>query len=302
MSRFERSWALFTRSLTVINQQKRLLLFPLIAGVFSSLIILCFFTPFVVTPTGHGVLTPEHWENAASHLVEMGKDQGHHNLKPLGYGLMGAIYFVSIFLATFFNVAFYHEILQALNGMPVSIRRGLGVAVSKIKPILLWSLLTGIVGWVIKSLEERFGVFGRLTMRLIGVAWSVAAVFVIPIILRDDKSSNPITYLKGSARILKKTWGEAVIGYLGMGTVSTLLVVAAFLSLSMPLALGIYLRSVWLIIGSVAFVFLGLMFVGFLLQAINQVYRCALFVYASEGVVPGPFDQELMEQSWRVKK
>ena len=129
-------------------------------------------------------------------------------------------------------------------------------------------------------------------MALIGIAWSVASIFVFPVIIREEKTSNPLKLLKTSALMLKKTWGEAVIGYLGMGAVSTLLVVGVFLSFSMPLALGIYLRNVWLIVGASAFVFLGLMFVGFLLQAINEVYRCALFIYASEGVNPGPFDQD----------
>ena len=35
------------------------------------------------------------------------------------------IYFVSMFLATFFNVAFYNEIIAALNGKGVSFARGL---------------------------------------------------------------------------------------------------------------------------------------------------------------------------------
>ena len=38
------------------------------------------------------------------------------------------IYFLSMFLATFFNVAFYSEIIAALDGRGVSFRRGLATA------------------------------------------------------------------------------------------------------------------------------------------------------------------------------
>jgi len=35
---------------------------------------------------------------------------------------------------------------------------------------------------------------------------------------------------------------------------------------------------------------------------LNAVYRCALYIYATEGVVPGTFDQELLDSAWKVKK
>ena len=56
-------------------------------------------------------------------------------------------YFVSMFLATFSNVAFYHEIMQALNGQPVFIRRGFRFAATRWKAVLLWSLFAGLVGY-----------------------------------------------------------------------------------------------------------------------------------------------------------
>lgn len=40
---------------------------------------------------------------------------------------------------------------------------------------------------------------------------------------------------------------------------------------------------------------------GYLLHVASQVYLGALFIYATEGVVPGPFDQAQMELAWKVK-
>ena len=110
--------------------------------------------------------------------------------------------FVAMFIATFFNVAFYHEILAALSGRPVSIGRGLKFACTRLKPILMWTLFAGLVGLIIKAIEQRLELFGRLVARVIGVAWSVAAVFVIPIIIREEQSANPVNMLRKSAGVL----------------------------------------------------------------------------------------------------
>ncbi len=57
-------------------------------------------------------------------------DAGGKNLSvnSAGYVLLAGIYLISTFLATFFNVAFYSQILNALRGQPVSISDGLRLA------------------------------------------------------------------------------------------------------------------------------------------------------------------------------
>jgi hypothetical protein len=133
-------------------------------------------------------------------------------------GMIGAtaIYFFAMFLATFFNVAFYHEIIEALNGRSVGVRQGMRFAFSRIRAILFWSIFAGIVGTIIKMLEQRSGLIGKITMKLIGLAWSVAAVFAIPVIITEETTANPFTVLQNSAVAIKKTWGETLIGFVGL--------------------------------------------------------------------------------------
>jgi len=75
-----------------------------------------------------------------------------------------------MFFATFFNVAFYHEILVALAGQSVSIIRGLKFAGTKWKAVLMWALFAGLVGLIIRQLEERLSFVGRIIARFIGIA------------------------------------------------------------------------------------------------------------------------------------
>ena len=37
----------------------------------------------------------------------------------------------------------------------------------------------------------------------------------------------------------------------------------------------------------------------FVIYMATHVYRCALYVYASEGVVPGPYTAEMMNAGWK---
>ena len=86
--------------------------------------------------------------------------------------------------------------------------------------------------------------------------------------------------------------------------VTLLLLVAMLGSLvlfAFPLGIAIALRSPWLIIATVGLAVLCLIVISYGVQVASQVYRCALFVYASEGVVPGPYDQDMMDLAWKVK-
>ena len=37
------------------------------------------------------------------------------------------------------------------------------------------------------------------------------------------------------------------------------------------------------------------------LDVASRVYRAALYIYATEGVVPGPFEKDQMDMGWKVR-
>ena len=306
--KFTRSWKLLASSFQIIGRQPKLLLFPFVTFVCTVVIVLFFIAPAALLPTGNALSQPEHWEAAMHRLVAFEpavsttySHTQHWNLTGVGYAYVVVLYLTSMFLATFFNVAFYNEIIKALAGGQVSLRAGLRFACSRLRAILLWSLFAGAVGLIIKTLEERFGWVGRWIMRLVGVVWSVASVFVIPIIVREE-SANPFTLLRTSAATLKKTWGESLIGYVGITVGSWIVMLGSVIFL-----VGAGLLSLWLdhpgFIIAAACLWLVAMFVyGYLIGVAGHIYRGALYVYASEGVVPAPFTAELMDAAWKVKK
>jgi hypothetical protein len=166
----------------------------------------------------------------------------------------------------------------------------------------MWTLFAGAVGYLIKSLEQRFGFVGQWIMRLLGTAWSIACVFVIPVIVTEEQTNNPLTVLKKSALTLKQTWGESLIGYVGVSLGSALILVLSLFWLGGGIAVGLSLHRYWLIAVVVLAWLAAILAWSYILNVASQIFRCALFLYASQGTLPEPYTQEMVALAWKVKK
>ena len=307
MSKFRRSWLLFKSSLSIIGRNKQLLVFPVLIFTLTCVIVLFFLAPVLLRPTGYSFTQAEHWEaignSLFTHADAPAEGQGAEiGFTPVAIAYLVFLYFVAMFLATFFNVAFYNEILAALSGQPVSIGRGLKFAGTRLKAVLMWTLFAGLVGLIIKAIEQRLELVGRLIARFLGLAWSIAAVFVIPIIVREEQNANPVNLLRRSAGILKRTWGEALIGYVGLSFANALIAIGSFLLLIGAVVASIALNNFW-ILALVGVCWLLAMFAwSYLTSVASQVYKGALYLYAAEGVIPEPYNREMLDQAWKFKK
>ena len=310
VERFRRSWDLFCRSVQVIRDHPKLLIFPLISGLMTLGIVLFFLLPVALV-----VLAP-HWtvgKPVQTALVPLGVLQvveapGNHGagtnfqLGPVVSVFLAVMYLVGMFLAVFCNVAFTSQILAALSGDPVSLREGFGMACRRWTSILLWTLLAGLVGLLIRALEERFRFLGRLIAGLIGLAWSVASIFAIPILIRETATANPIKILTRSAETIKRTWGEAMIGYVGLQGANALFLWLSLLYWASSVFIAWLIANFWWLLPAGGAWLLGLFTYSYLAGVAGKVYLCALYVYASEGVVPAYYDAAMMDMAWKVKK
>ncbi len=299
MGRFRTSWRLFLQSLRLIRSHPRLLLFHVVLATLMVLLVAFWVLPFGFAATGHGPADPAHWSAVAERwFVTEATDDG-RSLRPLAYILPATFYLSALVTATFVNVALMHEVLGALNGRSVSVLRGIAFATSRIRAVLAWSMLAGIVGLLIRMLEQRFGVIGQWVLRLVGIAWTVAAVFVVPVIVREGNSANPVRHLRTSAAILRRTWGETLLGFVGINIGFVIALIATLL-----LVVGVVGAALWhvgLLVLIVPLLVLGILATALLSSLANQVYRGALYVYATEGVLPGPYDASDMDRAWKLR-
>lgn len=330
MSKFKTALEIFKSTIRVLGANKKLLLFP-VASVLLAMLVALFFTASVaLLPSGFGLDTAEHWKFVANLFLERGTDFVDAHLSPpeigeleerahsaksqlfasafsggltrFAYLYCAILYISSIFLTVFCNLAAYSEILEALNEKTVSIRRGFRVALSKWRSVLLWSLFAGLVGILLKQLETRFSFVGQIVLRLIGLTWTVASVFVIPVMIREPGTANPIGLLRKSAGVLKQTWGESLLGFIALrvGLLSFVFcIILCFVGL--PFAFREISLFYTLLAATALLIGLFIVYI-YVLGVANQVYRCALYIYASEGVIPSEFTPEMMNQAWKVRK
>ena len=320
MNKFQRSWQLFKSSLEVMGREKKLLLFPILTGVCTIFIALLFVTPVALQPTGHAYTSAQHWETVgdrafkaapretvsvtqdANSLHISGNHQPQGEYKPLAIAYFALMYFTSMFAATFLNVAFYSQILQALSGHPVSIGGGLVFACTRWRSILAWTLFAGLIGLIIKALEQRFGFVGQIIMRMVGAVWSIACVFVIPVIITRENTLNPVTVLKESAVTVTRTWGESLIGYVGVAFGNLLILMLSLVWLGAGVALAVALKLYWIIALVGGMWLVSMILWGYLMSVASQIFRCALFLYATDGRLPAPYTEEMMAMAWKQKK
>lgn len=306
MNKFQRSWLLLKSSLSVIGRNKQLLVFPVVIFICTVAIVGFFLAPPLLRPTGYSYTSAEHWKAIYHSLFKVTGTVQTPRVTFLpgiqGLVYLGFLYFTAMFIGTFCNVAFYHEILAALTGQPVSVGRGLKFGCTKLGSIFMWTLFAGLVGLIIKMIEQRLALIGRIIGRLVGLAWSVAAVFVIPVIVREEGNANPLAVLKKSAGVLKRTWGEALIGYAGLSIVSSLVVLGSFIWLGGTIAISIALHIYWFI-AIAAIAWLCALFIwSYVTGVASNVYRGALYLYAAEGVIAEPYSQEILDMAWKFKK
>lgn len=310
-TRFKNGFVLLGNSFSVMRANPRLLLFPVATAALTCVIGALFLTPIVFQPSAHKYTEPAHWAEVGSRLIVTsppdavdrlkGRDR-HVALSGQAIAYFVIAYFLSMFLAVFFNVAFVHEIFDALDGNPVSVTEGIAFALTKIKPILMWTLFAGVIGLLIKALEERFGFFGRWVVRLIGTAWSVASVFVIPALVLDERAENPIEAVKLSAGVIRKAWGEALGGYAGLQIGGVIVMVSLFVAGGVSAWAGWASQSFAPFIGGMLVWLAAACAFTYALGVAGQIYLCVLYRFATSGTVPPGYTPEMLGSAWTPRK
>ncbi len=190
----------------------------------------------------------------------------------------------STFLSVFFNVALASAANAALDGRHLSFGEAIGESRKRVGKIALWSLLAAGVGALLAELSSRLPGGGRIAAALVGAAWGLATLFVVPILAIQSPTPGPVTALKESVRVIRKRWGESISGSITISAWTVLIAIPAALLLGIGFAV---------IGGGSATMGAALVAVGGLLlfavmaisAAVQQVFSLCLYEYATEGTV-----------------
>jgi hypothetical protein len=300
MSKLDTSLTIVRHSLQVLWRNPRLLVFPFISLAGLVFVYLVLIAPALfhvsVAEIWHTLWQPDKpWDAIAPWRAAENADFNPWHGRMLG--AYAIAYVLAMFLFTFVQVALYSQIIQAMNGNRVSIWRGFALAAARVEAIAAWSLLAGGVGLLLQALQEFWGVFGKVTSFLAGLTWGAACVFVIPVLINEPATRNPFGFVKISATLIRRVWGEGVMGLGGIGVLYV--AVAMCIGLAMPVCVTFAGAEMETTIIAITMLATVMMFA--LVGLVSGIFQCGLYVYATEGVAPGTFDEEIFERAWTVK-
>ena len=204
------------------------------------------------------------------------------------------LYLANYFVVVFFNVALVSAASSRLSGGSATINDGLKVAWQRKGKIFQWALLSATVGILLRMIEERASGLLRLMGGLMGMAWSLASYFVVPVLAAENM--RPAEAVQRSAELFRNTWGEKVAGGFSFGLIFTLLALpgAALPFLGKPLgppgiAAGIVLAVLyWLLLAVIS-------------AAVQGIFVAALYRYARTKDVSAGFRREDFSMAWQPK-
>jgi hypothetical protein len=209
------------------------------------------------------------------------------------------LYFALKIIITFYNVAIANEIIHALNDQPSSLINGLKFASKKWQAIIKWAIYSA---WGVEKKSRDKSI--HYSWMHSSISWKILAAFVIPVIVRDDKSSKPTEVLKTSTLLIKQKWVESLIGFIISGIIGMVLLLTmavSFLFIVRWLFLNLEAPGV-LIYCCLAIFVISLVLFSHIQTTLDKIFKCALYLYATEGVLPLGFDEDKVEVEWKVKE
>ena len=281
MGKFSRSWALARASMAVLRSDKELLVFPLVSTAVTVMVAATFILPMF----GLGMFRNLEAEGGS--------------LPAMFYPWLFCFYLVQYFVIFFFNTALVGAAMIRLDGGDPTVSDGLRIARGKWTTILGYAAIAATVGMLLRALEQRAGIVGRIVIGLIGVAWTVATYLTVPVLVARDV--GPIEAVKESASLLKATWGENIIGNGGIGLVFTIAnVVLVLVSGALVVFLAVQ-ELVVLATVVAALAVLAVMLMALVQAALSGIYSAALYRYAVQGEAASGFDGVVLRDAFQRK-
>lgn len=272
--KLSRSWALVKASAAVLRSDKELMLFPILSGAATLVVLATFLLPMFA--------------------LRIFAD---------GIGVGGAIfgflfYFCQYTVIIFFNCALVGAAMIRLDGGDPTLRDGLDAAKSRLPAIVGYAAISATVGVLLQAMKNRDNLVVRLLGSGLGVAWTLATFLVVPVLV--SREIGPIDALKQSVGLLKRTWGENAIGNIGIGAAFGLITFAVVL-VGVGLVILAAQASIALAI-AVGIVFaIGVLLLGIYQAALSGIYSAALYRYAVSNETPAAFKGVALSQAFAPK-
>ena len=207
-----------------------------------------------------------------------------------GFVVLALALWASNFITVLSSGAVVAAAMMRADGQDPTVGSALAAAWSRRGPLAAWATVSTLVGLLSRALE-RFGLEGAIVRLLAGVAWGVATIFAVPLIITDG--TMPIETVRRSASIVKNTFGRTIRSQIRLSWVWAVAMVAAMLVAAYgagAVAVGVDTADPIEIAGGALVALVGVLvflFACVTSSALTAYLTTVLFRYATGLPVPG---------------
>lgn len=278
MTRISNGWRLLKESWAVLMTNKRLVVYPIVAGIAALIVVL-------IAAAGSAPIIGSSDTDALTNRQ---------------YATLAAVwipaYLVLTFIVNFCNAALIGSTLKGLEGERPTVSEGFAFARERLGPIFGYSVIAATVGLLLSLLRERGGIAGNIAAAIGGTAWGLITFLVIPVLVAEKVS--PVDGIKRSGSLLRRTWGEQIAGNIGVGLILFLIALVAGLIGAGITALfweaGVepvaVLTGMLTVLALVAIATVG--------TALKGIFSAALYRFATKGDTGTAFDDDLLRNAF----
>jgi hypothetical protein len=261
-----RGWKMSKLSMSVVKKDPELLVYMLSCG-FLSLVAMI------------GISMPQYLKQSWA-IDSAGQ------MTPAYMGFVFAGYMAISIVVTFWNSAIVANSHIRLTGGDPKFMDGFSAAMSKIHIIIIWGIIAGTVGLLLKMLNQAArdqkggaAIFAMILTAIGAAIWWMMTFFMIPHMIIEGKGLGES--LKSSKAMFFKSWGENITSGLGIGLIGFFFIaVIAIITFGIMTVLG----PLWYI--GLACGAIGIAITLAWMNAAEQVAVTALYLYSKNGVMP----------------
>ena len=280
MKTIRRSIELMKQSWAVLKHDRELIWLPVISALVAGIV-----AAIILIPVG----LSQDWD-AVSGTGESASQQVGGGVYLAIAGLTLALAFISIF----FRAALVSGAHERMMGGDPTVRSAIAGALERLPKLFGWAVITTIVGSILRAMEQRAGLLGRIVVNMVGMAWAVTTFLVIPVIVIEN--SGAIDSTKRSVALFRHTWGENLSAQVGFGLIGFLAFIPIVILAAIGATIGTLLGFVLIAVAVTA----GIALIT-VLSALGAIFQTALYHYAVGTELAAELDPTMLRDSFARK-
>jgi len=199
----------------------------------------------------------------------------------------------------FFNTALIAVALQRLDGEPATVGEGLRTALSNLPSILGYALIAATVGTILRAIEERVGIVGRIVTAIIGGTWTFATAMTLPVLVVENV--GPVEAISRSLDLLRRNWGENLIGNGGISIGMAVITIPLCLLAGWFMMFAISTKTLGTIALAAIVLLVTVVGLSLVSATLHAIYTAALYRFATGCKDKDGIGQELLADAFRQK-